>query len=90
MNELGINYDAWNLYKYRILENYTGWPIKNSTNGLSIWETTTFGIDDMIEGIAMKSYNVDFEFNKNVSIKDNIGWLDIKVILVQKNIQCSD
>ena len=85
MKQLGIgNDDAWNLFKYRTLNNFSGWPITNSANGKDIWETTTFGFHDMIGELSMRSYNEADAVDSSFNLKESIGWLDIKVIMDAK------
>ncbi len=62
-------------------ENFTNWPIKNTSVGASLWESTTFGFWEMILEVSMISYkNSEYVFNQyKHSFEDENGWLYAKV-----------
>jgi hypothetical protein len=49
---LGLNENLWSLYKYQT-DNFTEWPIKNSVQDHDLWQKTTFGSNDIIEGVGL-------------------------------------
>jgi hypothetical protein len=81
IKELGLSKDIWTFYKYRKENSFEGWPIKKSSSGTDIWESTTFGLWQMIEEVNMKYVNESYVFNQsNFKLEDENSWLYLKVI----------
>jgi hypothetical protein len=81
IQELGLSKDIWTFYKYNSEKNFEGWPMNKSSNGTDIWESTTFGLWQMIEEVNMKYVNESYVFNQsNFKLEDENSWLYLKVI----------
>jgi len=71
--------NLWNIFQYQNNKSFEGWPIKNSSNGDNIWETTTFSFWEMIQNVTMESYSETFVINSSFRLENNNDWLYAKV-----------